>query len=86
MNKLWTDEAWNDYMYWFGEDKKTIKKIHSLIKAIDINPFEGIGKPEPLKEDLSGFWSRHINHTDRLVYRIAGDTLEILSCKGHYDE
>ena len=58
MNKLWTDEAWDDYMYQFGEDKKTIKRIHALIKAIDCNPFEGIGKPESLKYNYQGFWSR----------------------------
>jgi len=86
MKKVWFDKAWDDYLEWHTLDKKTLKKIHELVKDIERHPFEGIGKPEPLKEDLSGFWSRHINHTDRLVYRIAGDTLEILSCKGHYDK
>ena len=85
MNKLWTDEAWDDYMYWFGEDKKTIKRIHALIKAIDCSPFEGIGKPEPLKYNYQGFWSRRIDEVNRLVYRVEGGILQIVSCKGHYN-
>lgn len=86
MKKIWFDKAWDDYLEWHNLDKKALKKIHELIKDIERHPFEGIGKPEPLKEDMSGFWSRHINHTDRLVYRITGNMLEIASCKGHYDK
>ena len=86
MHKIWFDEAWIDYIYWQTRDKKTLKRINSLIKDTERNPFEGIGKPEPLKGDLSGFWSRHIDDTNRFVYRINNDKLEILSCRGHYED
>ena len=85
MHKIWFDEAWIDYIYWQTQDKKTLKRINNLIKDTECNPFEGIGKPEPLKGDLSGFWSRHIDDTNRFVYRINNDKLEILSCRGHYE-
>ncbi len=85
MHKIWFDEAWIDYIYWQTQDKKTLKRINSLIKDTERNPFEGIGKPEPLKGDLSGFWSRRIDDTNRFVYRINNDKLEILSCRGHYE-
>ncbi|MEG2013956.1 MAG: Txe/YoeB family addiction module toxin [Anaerovoracaceae bacterium] len=84
--KIWFDEAWDDYIYWQTQDKKTIKRINSLLKDIERDNFEGIGKSEPLKGELSGFWSRRIDDINRLVYRISGDVLEVLSCKGHYDE
>lgn len=86
MHKIWFDEAWIDYIYWQTHDKKTLKRINHLIKDTERNPFEGIGKPEPLKGDLSGFWSRHIDDTNRFVYRINNDKLEILSCRGHYED
>lgn len=86
MKKIWFDEAWNDYLYWQQQDKKTIKRINQLIKDVERNHFSGIGKPEPLKGGLSGFWSRRIDDTNRLVYRINGEVLEILSCKGHYND
>lgn len=85
MKKVWFEEAWNDYTYWQTQDKKTLKRINALIKDIERNHFEGIGKPEPLKGDLSGFWSRRIDDVNRIVYRINNGILEILSCKGHYD-
>ena len=85
MHKIWFDEAWIDYIYWQTQDKKTLKRINNLIKDTECNPFEGIGKPEPLKGNLSGFWSRHIDDTNRFVYRINNDKLEILSCRGHYE-
>ncbi len=66
----WTDEAWEDYLYWQNQDKKTLKRINKLIKATKSMPFEGIGKPEPLKENLSGFWSRRIDDANRLVYAV----------------
>lgn len=78
MHKIWFDEAWIDYIYWQTQDKKTLKRINNLIKDTERNPFEGIGKPEPLKGNLSGFWSRHIDDTNRFVYRINNDKLEIL--------
>ena len=86
MNKVWFDEAWEDYLYWQLQDKKMLKRINTLLKDFERNNFEGLGKPEPLKGELSGFWSRRIDDTHRLVYRIRGGVLEVLSCKGHYDD
>ncbi len=86
MHKIWFDEAWIDYIYWQTQDKKTLKRINNLIKDTERSPFEGIGKPEPLKGDLSGFWSRRIDDTNRFVYRINNDKLEILSYRGHYED
>ena len=86
MKKILFDEAWEDYIYWQMQDKKTIKRINMLLKDIERGNFEGIGKPEPLKGDMSGFWSRRIDDVNRLVYRISGDVMEIVSCKGHYEE
>ena len=86
MHKIWFDEAWIDYIYWQTQDKKTLKRINSLIKDTERNPFEDIGKPEPLKGNLSVFWSRRIDDTNRFVYRINNDKLEILSCRGHYED
>ncbi|UZE97316.1 Txe/YoeB family addiction module toxin [Alkalimarinus alittae] len=80
----WTDEAWNDYIYWQGQDKKTLKRINKLISDTMRSPFEGIGKPEPLKENLSGFWSRRIDDTNRLVYVVNDKALTIISCRYHY--
>jgi toxin YoeB len=84
MNKVWYDEAWNDYLYWQGQDKKTIKRINQLLQDISRNGYDGIGKPEALKEDLSGWWSRRIDDTNRLVYRIHGGQIEIAQCRSHY--
>lgn len=84
MRKIWSDEAWEDYLYWQTQDKKTLKRINALIRDTERSPFEGIGKPEPLKGDLSGAWSRRIDETNRLVYRIVEDALEILQCRSHY--
>ena len=86
MKKIWFDEAWEEYLYWQTQDKKTIKRINMLLKDIERANFEGIGKPEPLKGDYSGFWSRRIDESNRLIYRINGGILEILSCKGHYED
>jgi len=80
----WTDEAWNDYVYWQSQDKKTLKRINKLITDTKRFPFEGIGKPEPLKENLSGFWSRRIDETNRLVYAVSDTYLTIISCRYHY--
>lgn len=85
MKKVWFDEAWEDYLYWQTQDKKTLKRINALLKDIERGNFDGIGKTEPLKGDLSGFWSRRIDDTNRFVYRINDNVLEILSCRGHYD-
>lgn len=86
MRKIWFDEAWEDYTYWQTQDKKTLKRINMLLKDIERGNFDGIGKPEPLKGDLSGFWSRRIDDLNRLVYRVVDDVLEIASCKGHYED
>lgn len=85
MNKLWTDDAWEDYLYWVTQDKKTLKRINQLLKDIDRNGYSGIGKPEPLRHELNGFWSRRIDDTNRLVYRIENDEVIILHCRGHYE-
>jgi len=80
----WTQEAWTDYLYWQSQDKKTLKRINKLIKDALRTPFYGIGKPEPLKENLSGFWSRRIDHSNRLVYAVDDNQLTIISCRYHY--
>lgn len=82
---IWTLAAWEDYQYWQGQDRKTLKRINSLIKECLRDPFEGIGKPEVLKENLSGFWSRRIDDVNRLVYRVDGDDLVVIACRYHYD-
>lgn len=81
----WTKEAWVDYVYWQTQDKKTLKRINKLIKESLRTPFSGIGKPEPLKANLAGFWSRRIDHSNRLVYAIDDKQLTIISCRYHYD-
>ena len=86
MNKNFTDNGWKDYTYWQTEDRKTLKRSNNLIKDIERNGNEGIGKPEPLTGDLSGFWSRRINEKDRLIYQIDGDTINILACRYHYND
>jgi len=80
----WTDESWRDYVYWQSQDKKTLKRINKLISDVKRSPFEGIGKPEPLKENLSGFWSRRIDESNRLVYVVEESSITIISCRYHY--
>jgi toxin YoeB len=80
----WGSKAWQDYIYWQGQDKKTLKRINKIIQNILATPFDGIGKPEPLKEDLSGYWSRRIDETNRLVYRVDDEYIKIISCRYHY--
>lgn len=84
MNKLWQDEAWEDYIYWQSQDRKTLKRINQLLQDISRNGYEGIGKPEPLKGDYSGWWSRRIDAVNRLVYRIHQEQIEIAQCRSHY--
>ncbi|KIG11229.1 addiction module toxin, Txe/YoeB family [Burkholderia sp. MR1] len=84
LNIMWTAEAWESYVYWQGQDKKTLKRINQLIKDVQRSPFEGIGKPEPLKENLTGFWSRRIDETNRLVYEVVDTQINIVSCRYHY--
>lgn len=83
---IFTELGWEDYVYWQSQDKKTIKKINLLLQDICRNGYDGIGKPEPLKGDRSGFWSRRIDDSNRIVYRVTEDAVEIIQCKGHYDE
>jgi toxin YoeB len=85
MRIIFSKNAWEDYTSWKTEDKKTLKKINALIKDIQHNPYDGIGKPEPLKFDLAGLWSRRIDQANRLVYNIEGDDILIYACKYHYD-
>lgn len=86
MRLLWEDRAWDDYLYWQTKDKKTLKRINGLIKDIQRNTFDGIGKPEPLKENLSGFWSRRIDESNRIIYYERDGIIYIVSCRGHYDD
>lgn len=86
MRLLWEESAWEDYCYWQTQDKKTVKRINALIKDIQRNTFSGIGKPELLKENLSGMWSRRIDETNRLIYCEKDGAIIIASCKGHYDD
>lgn len=83
-NLLFTDESWNDYLYWQAQDKRTLKRINILIREAQRDPFAGIGKPEALRGNLSGYWSRRIDETNRLVYSVEEDTLTIISCRYHY--
>ena len=86
MYKKWSDEAWDDYLDWQEEDKKTLKKINELIKSIERDgESEGIGKPEALKGKRSGFYSRRIDEKNRLIYRVVDDAIEIVTCREHYD-
>ncbi|MHB9103389.1 MAG: Txe/YoeB family addiction module toxin [Sulfuricella sp.] len=80
----WSDEAWDNYLYWPQTDKVALKRINALIKDIQRSPFEGIGKPEALRYNLSGFWSRRINDEHRLVYTIENGCIEIVNCRYHY--
>lgn len=79
-----SDLAWDDYLYWQTNDRATIKRINTLLKEIQRSPFEGIGKPEPLKHNLSGFWSRRIDEEHRLVYSVQDDTILVAQCRYHY--
>jgi len=84
MNKLWQDEAWEDYLYWQTQDRKTLKRINKLLQDIERNGYNGIGKPEPMLGDFSGFWSVRIDEKNRIVFRIKDDNLEIWQCGSHY--
>lgn len=83
-NLAWTDEAWQDYLYWQSQDKKTVRRINRLLAEVKREPFQGIGKPEPLRENLSGFWSRRIDDTNRLVYTVDEQYIIVISCRYHY--
>lgn len=84
MNKAWHDDAWEDYLYWQKQDKKILKKINNILKDIDRNIYDGIGKPEPLKGNLSGYWSRRIDDKNRIVYKVMNNNIIIIQCGSHY--
>ena len=83
-NITFTTDAWEDYIYWQSQDKKTLKRINELIKSVQRTPSEGIGKPEALRGSLAGFWSRRIDETNRLVYEVSDNDIAIISCRYHY--
>ena len=85
MKLLWEENAWDEYTEWLSEDKKTVRRINQLIRDIQRNPFEGIGKPEPLKGNLAGWWSRRIDEANRIIYKPQDDNIIIAAVKGHYD-
>jgi toxin YoeB len=85
MKYIFVDESWEDYLYWQKTDKKILKKINDLIKEISRSPFEGLGKPEPLKYKYKGLWSRRIDSEHRLVYQVTDDEIRIYKCRFHYD-
>ena len=86
MRKLWSDDAWEDYLWWQSQDKRTLKRINKLVEDAQRNPYEGLGKPERLKGSLLGLWSRRINEKDRLIYDVQGDTIRIYSARSHYSD
>ena len=86
MQLLWDERAWEEYLYWQAQDKKTLKRINLLLKDIQHNTFAGIGDPEPLKDNLAGWWSRRIDSTNRIVYKEKDGAIIIIQCKGHYDD
>ena len=86
MKLLWDDRAWDDYIYWQNQDKKTLRRINALVRDIQRDRYNGIGKPEPLKENLAGWWSRRINDGNRIVYKEENGAIIIASCKGHYED
>lgn len=86
MIKSWDDDAWKDYIYWQTQDRKTLKRINQILKDIDRSPYEGIGKPEPLRGNLTGYYSRRIDSYNRIVYRIKNGAIEIIQCGSHYND
>ena len=86
MDKVWIDDAWEQYLYWQEQYRKTLKKLNKLINNIERNGNSGIGHPEPLKDNLSGLWSREIDKKNRLIYKIEGDCIKIYQCKSHYGD
>jgi toxin YoeB len=84
MRLVWSSSAWNDYLYWKNSDKQKVKRINILLKSCMRTPFEGIGKPEALKGDLQGYWSRRIDSEHRLVYRYISNEIQVAACRYHY--
>ena len=86
MRLLWDENAWEEYLYWQSQDKKTLKRINLLLKDIQRNPYDGLGEPEPLRGNLSGWWSRRIDSANRIVYKEKDGAVIVIQCKGHYDD
>ena len=86
MIKAWTDYSWEEFQYWLNQDKKTVRRILKLIQSIDRNGYKCIGKPEPLRGDLSGYWSARIDEKNRLVFKVDGEVLRIVQCGTHYGD
>ena len=86
MIKCWTDDAWEEFEYWTEQDKKILRQIKKLLKDIARNRYKGLGHPEPLTGDLSGYWSRHIDEKNRIVYKIENDIVKIIQCGSHYKD
>ena len=86
MEILWKEKSWLEYLYWQTQDKKTLKRINNLLKDIDRNGYNCTGKPEPLKGELSGWWSVRIDEKNRLIFKIENETIEILKCDTHYGD
>ena len=84
MRLIWSEKSWEDYLYWQSHDKKILKKINNLIKDIKREPFDGLGKPEPLRYELAGCWSRRITDEHRIVYMVEDQSISIVSCRFHY--
>ena len=85
-NLTFTEEAWDDYLYWQRQDKKTLNRINTILKDINRNPFDGIGMPEPLKGNMSGYWSRRIDSKNRIVYRVCNGSIELMQYCRHYND
>jgi toxin YoeB len=86
MKKVFADQAWEDYLYWQIQDRNIIKRINALVKDTERSPYEGIGKPEPLKHSLAGYWSRRINDEHRMVYKVENDSLLLAQLRYHYEQ
>ncbi len=86
MQKAWTDEAWEEYLHWQTQDRKTLKRINSILRDIDRDPYSGIGKPEPLKHKKQDYWSRRIDGANRIVYKVESNQIVITQCGSHYDD
>lgn len=86
MIKAWSEDAWADYVWWQTQDKRTLRRINQLVRDIEREPFDGIGKPEPLTGELSGLWSRRIDQANRLIYSVEGDTIKFYSARSHYGD
>lgn len=84
MNLSWSSNAWDDYLYWQQHDKKVLKRLNTLLKDIQRQPFSGLGDPEPLKHQWSGYWSRRIDREHRLVYKASKDEITVIQCRYHY--